>query len=106
MHYFELFGLSIAMYIKLKEEFRTVEFIQKYLSKIMITQQFSFEKYSMNNFLFTEVKTSKLNPKKLEAVKMVDAEEEKRVDVDDRTVRRERNHIDRLSQSVLTQRQL
>ena len=36
VHYFELFGLSIGMYTKLKEEFRTIEFINKYLSQVPI----------------------------------------------------------------------
>lgn len=36
IHYFELFSLSIAMYTRLKEEFRTCEFIRKYFSQISI----------------------------------------------------------------------
>ena len=39
------------MYTKLKEEFRTIEFINKYLSQFDILKQKSFSDYEKNHFL-------------------------------------------------------
>lgn len=49
IHYFELFGMSIGMYTKLKEEFKTIEFIKKYLSSSMIIKQNEDKDYPSNH---------------------------------------------------------
>ena len=51
VHYFELFGLSIGMYVKLKEELRTIEFIKKYFSNIYINKPEMVHSYESNHFM-------------------------------------------------------
>jgi hypothetical protein len=54
MHYFELMSLSIAMYIKMKQEFRTIEFIELYFSQISVQKSDHPER---NHDLFLNAQT-------------------------------------------------
>lgn len=84
IHYFELFGLSVAMYTKLKEEFRTIEFINKYLSNIEIQKQSTLEEYKANHFLFDDNPVATLSDK--ENMQQVKLEREVKLDKKSDTV--------------------
>jgi hypothetical protein len=80
IHYFEMFGMSIGMYTKLKEEFRTIEFINTYLSTSMIRKQDDFEDYPSNHDIMDTNKVDVLDQKPNETKKKYMKEEEKRLD--------------------------
>ena len=84
IHYFELFGLSVAMYTKLKEEFRTIEFINKYLANMYIEKQKNLKKYKHNHFLFDDNPVEALSDK--EVVQQPKVEREVKLDKESATV--------------------
>lgn len=62
------------MYVKLKEELRTIEFIKKYFSKIYITKPEMVHSYESNHFMLNLRPIIKLKGLKEEVIHLEDGE--------------------------------